>query len=291
MIKRHVTLNRKHKKSMKLRKTSRSKATSRMKARARSSIKLPHRIINAQDPFVSIVIPVMNERRTIARVIRNASRVHPRSEVIVVANGSTDGSRQIAHKMGAKVLSYDQPLGHDVGRSIGAREAKGHIILFIDGDFIVRTQELIPFVKAIETGHDIALNRYSGPTEKLVVHNVVAAKHALNITLYRPDLGGASMTTVPHAISRRALEVIGVENMAIPPLAHTIGVFNGLKVKAVHHVNVGPRNPKRRRKKLGHDPLEKLIIGDHLEALYWLITMTNTRGNHTDLTRIRDRVR
>src|SRR5690554_3214603 len=76
------------------------------------------RIINSQDPIVSVVIPVMNERRTIAQVIRNASRVHSHTEVIVVINGSSDGSRQIAERTGAKVLVYDHPFGHDVGRSI-----------------------------------------------------------------------------------------------------------------------------------------------------------------------------
>lgn len=249
------------------------------------------KIQNASDPHVSIVIPVMNERRTLAAVIRNCAAVHPRSEVIVVCNGSSDGSRQIAQYMGAKVLDYALPLGHDVGRSIGAQEARGRIILFTDGDFIIPTRELIPFIKAIEAGQDVALNKYSGPTDKMVVHNVIAAKHALNIALRRADLLGASMTTVPHAINRKALAVIGTRNLAIPPLAHAIAIFNGLQVNAVHAINVGLKNPKRRRKRKEKDPLEQLIVGDHLEALHWLISHTNERGNHTDLTRLRDKVR
>lgn len=253
--------------------------------------KSPIRIINASDPVVSIVIPVMNERKTIARVIQQGSQVHPRTEVIVVTNGSTDGSKHIARKIGAKVLDYEYPLGHDVGRSIGAREAKGHIIVFIDGDFVIPAKDLTPFVRAIQNGQDIALNSYSGPTEKLYVHNVIAAKHALNIALFRPDLSGASMTTVPHAINRKAIGIIGIDNLACPPLAHAIAIHNGLKVSAPHYINVGARNPRRRRKQRNKDPLEQLIIGDHLEALHWLTTMTNRRGNHTDLSRIRDRVR
>lgn len=255
------------------------------------SRRILYKFVNSTDPLVSVVIPVMNEKKTIAKVIKNVSKVHARTEVIVVANGSTDGSKQIAQKMGANVLAYDHPLGHDVGRSLGAREAKGDIILFADGDFIIPTRELIPLVSSIEKGNDVALNRYSGPTKKYVVHNVVAAKHALNVALYRPDLKGASMTTVPHAMSRRAIDYIGVENLAVPPIAHAIGIHKGLRIKADHLVNVGARNPRRRRKRQGKDPLEKLIIGDHLEAMNWLMGVTNARGNHTDLTRMRDRVR
>ncbi|WP_458006685.1 hypothetical protein, partial [Escherichia coli] len=47
------------------------------------------RLVNHPDPIVSIIIPAMNERATIASVLREASRVHPRSETIVVVNGST----------------------------------------------------------------------------------------------------------------------------------------------------------------------------------------------------------
>jgi glycosyltransferase involved in cell wall biosynthesis len=249
------------------------------------------RIINSDEPIVSVIIPVMNERNTIAQVIRNAYRVHSHTEVIVVVNGSTDGTQSLAQRMGAKVMMYETPLGHDVGRSIGAREAKGQIILFVDGDFIIPTKELVPLIKAVEGGIDVALNSYMGPTNKIKVHNVIAAKHALNIALYRPDLQGASMTTIPHAINRKALDYIGIQNLAVPPLAHAIAVHKGLKVNDVHYIDVGTRNPRRRKRVLNKDPLEKLIIGDHLEAMSWLMAVTNKRGNHTDLTRMRDKVR
>lgn len=259
--------------------------------RTQSKRRRMRKIVNASEPVVSIVIPVMNERRTIATVIRNCARVHPRSEVIVVANGSTDGSKEIAQKIGARVIVYERALGHDVGRSIGASVAKGQIILFTDGDVVIPTRELTPFVRAVASGEDIALNQYTGPTQKSHVHSVVAAKHALNIALFRDDLTGASLTTIPHAMNRTALDTIGIENIAIPPLAHAIGVLKGLKVVAAHYVNVGSRNRKRRRNLQGKNPLEQLIVGDHLEALYWVVQQTNRRGNYTDLTRLRDKVR
>ncbi|REK64817.1 glycosyltransferase family 2 protein [Cohnella laeviribosi] len=241
-------------------------------------------------PEVSVVIPVMNERRTLASVIREAFRVHPRTEVIAVVNGSTDGSLRIARDCGANVLAFDRPLGHDVGRAVGAREARGRILLFIDADMIIPSRLLRPFVEAVEKGVDVALNDYSGPTDRHIVHRVVLAKHALNALLGREDLRGASMTAVPHAISRRALETIGAAALAVPPLAHTMAVHARLNVQRVQHVGVGRLNPPRTRREQKNS-LEPLIVGDHLEAVHWLLEKTGVRGGYEDADRKRWMVR
>jgi len=242
-------------------------------------------------PVVSVIIPVMNERRTLAAVIREARRVHPSTEVIVVANGSTDGSPRIAEREGARVYAYPEPLGHDVGRSIGAKKARGSVLLFIDGDMVIRARELRPFVDAVEKGGaDVTLNDYDGPTGTVQVHGVVLAKFALNAMLRRLDLGGASMTAVPHAVSRRALETIGAESLAVPPLAHAKAISMGLDVRTVHYVPVGALNPPRRSRERTRS-IEPLIVGDHLEALNWVISRRGYRGGNEDMQRKREIVR
>ena len=243
-----------------------------------------------QTPIVSVIVPVMNERRTLRRVIREAFRVHPRTEVIVVANGSTDGSLEIARKSRARVLVHDRPLGHDVGRSIGAREAAGEILLFIDADMVIPAAKLRAFVDAVAGGTDVALNDYSGPVDLPVVHGVVLAKHALNTLLGRPDLAGASMTAIPHAISRRALTALGSSALSVPPLAHTMAIRKALKVERVQPVNVGRLNPVRSRRERTNS-LEPLIVGDHLEAIHWWLKQTDCRGGYEDGSRQRGRVR
>lgn len=251
----------------------------------RSPLSRLNPVRNSLTPVVSVVIPVSNERKTIASVIRQAREVHPETEVIVVANGTRDGSDRIAERMGAVVLRYDQPLGHDVGRAIGARRAKGSVILFTDGDIVIPAEELVPFIQAVRLGTDVALNDYSGPVRKDQVHSAVLAKYALNIVLNRHDLKGTSMTAIPHALSRRALSAIGCDKLAVPPLAHAAAVQTGLRVAAVHEVPVGKRNPLKKRKA---GLLENLIFGDHLEALHWLLQQTNARANLTDFTRNRE---
>jgi len=247
-------------------------------------------IANSPDPFVSVVIPVKNERNTIRSVIWQASRVHPHTEVIVVANGSTDSTNRIAASMGARLIDIGYPLGHDVGRSIGAREARGSIILFVDGDIVIPARDLVPFVQAVEKGADVALNRYQGHKSGRNVHDVVLAKHALNILLNRVNLGGCSMTTIPHALSRKALDTIGAENLSVPPKAYAMAIAKGLNVQPVHFVNVGRKNARRRRQ-AEKDQIKQMIVGDHLEAIHWLVSVTNPRGYMTDLNRIREVIR
>ncbi len=280
-----------------VRRTERGKLRTRRTARRESPIQAdripPPRWRDPQDgePVVSVIIPVMNERRRLAAVIREALQVHPRTEVIVVANGSKDGSAEIAAREGARVYSYPDPLGHDVGRSIGAQRARGNVLLFIDGDMVIRARELRPFVSAIESGGaDVALNDYDGPIGTAQVHGVVLAKFALNALLRRYDLGGASMTAVPHALSRRAIETIGAEALAVPPLSHAMAVSMGLDVRTVHYVPVGALNPPRRRRERKQS-IEPLIVGDHLEAVDWLTARHGIRGGCEDLQRQREIVR
>lgn len=245
---------------------------------------------DSSQPFVSVVIPVMNERKTLRSVIREAFRVHPHTEVIVVVNGSTDGSLDIANKSGARVLVYKRPLGHDVGRAIGAQEARGSVLLFIDADMIIPAAKLKLFVDAVAQGVDVALNDYSGPVKKQKVHGVVLAKHALNQLLGRPDLQGSSLTAVPHALSRKALDTIGASSLSVPPLAQTMAIHRGLNVRRVIRVNVGKLNPIRFMRERTQS-LEPLIVGDHLEAIEWWQEKTDARGGYEDPTRQRWMVR
>ena len=241
--------------------------------------------------MLSVIIPAMNERRTIRSVIRSAFHIHPSTEVIAVVNGSSDGTAAIAAQCGARLIVHPQPLGHDVGRSIGAQAARGEVLLFLDADMVIPPAQLRPLVRAVREGVDVALNSYEGPKDKFDVHNVVLAKHALNVILNRSDLGGASMTTVPHALSRRAVDAIGTRELCVPPVAHAAAAAKGLHMKAVHYINVGSRNPRKRKRVRNKDPLEPLIVGDHLEAVERYISVTQPRGQFEDNMRNRSAVR
>ncbi|WP_440112360.1 glycosyltransferase family 2 protein [Paenibacillus sp. QZ-Y1] len=242
-------------------------------------------------PMLSVIIPAMNEERTIGAVVRQALRIYRDSEVLVVVNGSTDGTAAVAKKAGAQVLRYTEALGHDGGRRIGAAAARGKVLLFTDADIPIPAEHLAPYVRAILDGTDVALNDYDGPVTRIPVHPVVEAKHVLNSMLARPDLRGASMTAIPHALSRKALEVIGDAALEIPPLAQAKAVTGGLEVRAVHHVPVGKMNAVRVKKRRGPDPLSQVVWNDHLTAIRWITDTLGPRGGHSDLQRARSLTR
>ena len=88
---------------------------------------------------VSIIIPTYNEEKRLPTCLDSISRLDYSKEdieVIVVDNGSTDGTREIAKSCGAEVLR-DDSMNVSGLRNLGASQAKGDILAFVDADCIV----------------------------------------------------------------------------------------------------------------------------------------------------------
>lgn len=221
---------------------------------------------------LSIIIPAQNEEVTIGRVIRESQQLAP-YEIIVVVNGSFDRTESIARQYGASVIVYEEALGTDVGRAIGALAATGDLLLFIDGDFIIPWKELCPFTDAAASRCDIAVNKLD---HHLGLHaamgTVTTLKCAINIALGRGELANASLVNVPFAMNRHALDVIHWSSLLCPPKAYALGMLGGLLIKPVHTVEVDRLNRYRPHKHNRDHQSNSLaamqIIGDHYEALH-----------------------
>jgi glycosyltransferase involved in cell wall biosynthesis len=87
---------------------------------------------------VSVIIPVYNGgnsfHQCISRLIKFALND---TEVIVVADGDTDGSWRVAEELGAKVLFLPVSGGPAKARNLGARVANGEILFFVDADVTI----------------------------------------------------------------------------------------------------------------------------------------------------------
>ena len=91
------------------------------------------------NPIVSVVVPVFNgeaELKQCLGALRN-SGVAP-LEIIVVDDGSTDGSKEVAGQFGARVLSTGGRSGPARARNVGAREARGEVLFFLDADVVAQ---------------------------------------------------------------------------------------------------------------------------------------------------------
>lgn len=75
-------------------------------------------------------------------------------ETIVVDNGSTDGSADVAHARGATVLRNDLNLGFAVANNQGVEAAHGEFVLFLNDDTVVEPGALRSLVEALEAHED-----------------------------------------------------------------------------------------------------------------------------------------
>ncbi|MEN9733486.1 MAG: Glucosyl-3-phosphoglycerate synthase [Verrucomicrobiota bacterium] len=83
--------------------------------------------------LVSVVIPVLNESRTVGQVVRFARTSPVVGEVLVIDDGSIDGTAELAEKAGARVITSSL-LGKGASMEDGIHEACHDLILFLDGD-------------------------------------------------------------------------------------------------------------------------------------------------------------
>ncbi len=91
---------------------------------------------------VSVVIPALNEARTIERVVRFARRDKRVGEVIVVDDGSIDGTPELAAKAGARVIS-SAILGKGSSMEDGMQAARYECLLYLDGDMRGLQKDLV----------------------------------------------------------------------------------------------------------------------------------------------------
>lgn len=222
---------------------------------------------------VSVIVPASNEEPTIDAVLQEVLALTP-LEVIVVVNGSQDRTAQIASQRGVRVVEFSERLGHDVGRAVGASLARGDILLFVDADIVVPAGSLEPFVAAIRRGHDVALNDIDPIVSRYPWDPVSVQKIWLNVCLGRADLQTASLTAIPHALSRRVFRHITAEDLVVPPRAYAKLVAANVDVVKANSVDVVTTNKIHgwHADSDARDLMVEMIVGDHLEALDWLRT-------------------
>jgi glycosyltransferase involved in cell wall biosynthesis len=106
---------------------------------------------------ISIVIPARNEASPIAALLPEVRRHAPDAEIIVVDDGSTDGTAAIAAGHGARVLPHAYPKGNGAAIKTGARAAHGDILVFMDADGQHRPEDIPRLLAKLDEGYDMAV--------------------------------------------------------------------------------------------------------------------------------------
>lgn len=117
-------------------------------------------------PTVSIVMPCLNEEETVAVCVTKArqwlSRARLEGEVLVIDNGSTDRSVELAEAAGARVV-HERRRGYGQAYLRGFAEARGEYIVMGDSDDTYDFSDLDRLIEPLEHGADMVLgNRFAG---------------------------------------------------------------------------------------------------------------------------------
>lgn len=115
---------------------------------------------------VSVVMPCLNEARTVGTCVAKARRTLEQlgveGEVIVADNGSTDGSQQIAEDHGARVIPVKQK-GYGSALQGGIAAARGRYVIMGDADDSYDFTQLEPFIQRLRQGDELVMgNRFKG---------------------------------------------------------------------------------------------------------------------------------
>jgi len=106
---------------------------------------------------ISIVLPAKNESAAIGQTIAQIQQLQFVHEIIVVNDGSTDQTKQIAENAGAIVITHPYSKGNGAAIKTGARSATGEIIVFMDADGQHDPNDILRLLKKIEEGYDLVV--------------------------------------------------------------------------------------------------------------------------------------
>jgi len=121
-------------------------------------------------PVMSVVIPCLNEEKTIGDCVKSASEtlaaMKVPGEVVVVDNGSTDRSAELARAAGGRVIAHSVR-GYGSALKRGIAEARGKYLVMADADKTYDFRELPKFYQLLESGADLVMgSRLRGKIER-----------------------------------------------------------------------------------------------------------------------------
>lgn len=106
---------------------------------------------------ISVVLPAKNESAAIGQTIAQIQQLQLAHEIIVVNDGSTDDTIQVAEKAGAKIITHAYSKGNGAAIKTGARAATGDVIVFMDADGQHDPKDIPKLLEKIEKGYDLVV--------------------------------------------------------------------------------------------------------------------------------------
>ena len=106
---------------------------------------------------LSIILPAKNEAEGLRRILPGLRACLPDAEIIVVDDGSTDKTAQVAEQAGVRVLSSPYSMGNGAAIKRGARAAKGDVLVFMDADGQHAAEHVAALLAKLDAGYDMVV--------------------------------------------------------------------------------------------------------------------------------------
>jgi glycosyltransferase involved in cell wall biosynthesis len=135
---------------------------------------------------ISVVLPAKNEAGAIEQTIKGIKGLELVHEIIVINDGSTDSTKEIAETAGAKVISHPYSKGNGAAIKTGARNATGNIIVFMDADGQHNANDIFKLIERIDQGYDLVVGARQKGSQASIGRGI-ANKLYNNLATYMSD--------------------------------------------------------------------------------------------------------
>ena len=224
--------------------------------------------MTTKKPYLSIVMPCLNEAENIDNLLPKIKEHQPDAEILVVDDGSTDRSLEICNEHGVKVVSHPASLGNGAAIKTGARNAIGEIIVFMDADGQHAPEDIQRLLSKLEQGYDMvvgARQSSSHASKKRLIGNTIFNKLASFMTGQKIEDLTSGFRAVRAKHFKKFLYLL--PNGFSYPTTSTMAFFRSALPVAYIPIHAGKREGKSKIK-LVNDGLRFLIIILKIGALF-----------------------
>ncbi len=115
--------------------------------------------------MLSIILPAKNEAAGLSLVLPDLVKSFPGAEIIVVNDGSEDGTISVCEEHQVKLVNQPYPMGNGAAIKTGARAATGDVLVFMDADGQHKLEDIPKLLQKLDEGFDMVVGARDGNSQ------------------------------------------------------------------------------------------------------------------------------